>query len=154
MKKRTQYLAGFVIALILFISNPKYRHHKDTISDNIVENVEDGILKDFSKILVSESVNNFNVFTYSNFFLFSITTFKIGNDLGISSFGLLNIVFVFDDAMKNVISSNISNFKDSLKNEYEKSKLKDKEAMEWIKKKIEADKKKDKEAMESIKDLF
>ena len=135
-------LVSFLI--ILFVSNPDFSFHKVKISEEIVTNIEDNALEGLSKMVASFSIDIFNALVYNNLYFVSVTTFKLGENSKVLSFGILGNVFVLKDQIKN----NVSVFAYDLKRNAKEKNIK---ALKKIEKIVKDKKKKDNELLYDLK---
>ena len=139
-----RYLLPIGFILILLFSNPDFNFHKNQISEKISNNLDDTVLEDFAKMVTSFSIDYLKILKFSDYYLLSFTTFKIGDTTAGLSIGLLGNVFVFEDEIEN----NISKFAYDFKNNFDKKNLK---ALKKIEKSIERSKKDEKEFLDDLR---
>ena len=99
-----RYLVPIGFILILLFSNPDFNFHKSQISEKISHNLDDTALEDLAKMVTSFSMDYLKILKFSDYYLLSFTSFKIGNTTAVLSIGFLGNVFVFEDQIENNIS--------------------------------------------------
>ena len=123
-----RYLLPIGFILILLFSNPDFNFHKNQISEKISNNLDDTVLEDLAKMVTSFSMDYLKILKFSDYYLLSFTTFKIGDTTAVLSIGLLGNVFVFEDEIEN----NISKFAYDFKVNYKEKNINDWKKIEKI----------------------
>ena len=82
-----RYLLPIGFILILLFSNPDFNFHKNQISEKISNNLDDTVLEDFAKMVTSFSMDYLKILKFSDYYLLSFTTFKIGDTTAVLSIG-------------------------------------------------------------------
>ena len=139
-----RYLVPIGFILILLFSNPDFNFHKNQISEKISHNLDDTALEDLAKMVTSFSMDYLKILKFSDYYLLSFTSFKIGNTTAVLSIGFLGNVFVFEDEIEN----NISKFAYDFKNNYDEKNLR---ALKKIEKRIERSKKDQKDFLDDLR---
>ena len=95
-------------------------------------------------MVTSFSMDYLKILKFSDYYLLSFTTFKIGDTTAVLSIGLLGNVFVFEDEIEN----NISKFAYDFKSNYDEKNLR---ALKKIEKRIERSKKDEKVFLDDLR---
>ena len=139
-----RYLVPIGFILILLFSNPDFNFHKSQISEKISHNLDDTALEDLAKMVTSFSMDYLKILKFSDYYLLSFTSFKIGDTTAVLSIGFLGNVLVFEDKIEN----NISKFAYDFKNNYDEKNLR---ALKKIEKRIERSKKDQKDFLDDLR---